>query len=134
MLRRILIIQTAFPLPTFLVALGLAILSVIYTARNLEFQTSQKDLISPKERLIQLAQEVNQFEQLDSFVVVMESGDPRRSLQYLQALVSRLEADKKNYREVFYRVDPRPFKPWALLYLDRQDLLIEPSLLMLNCI
>ena len=101
----------------------MAVLSVFYTAKNLEFQTSQQDLISPKERLIQLAQEVNQFEQLDSFVVVMESGDPRRSLKYLQSLAAHLETDKKNYREIFYRVEPRQFKPWALLYLDRQDLL-----------
>jgi hopanoid biosynthesis associated RND transporter like protein HpnN len=123
LLRKILFVQTSFPLLTFLVALALAALSILYTVRNLEFQTSQKDLISPKERLIQLADQVKQFEQHDSFVVVMESGDPRRSLKFLQSLVPRLEEDKKNYLEVFYRVDPQRFKPWALLYLDRKDLL-----------
>lgn len=122
LLRKILFVQTAFPLLTFLVALVLAVLSILYTVRNLEFQTSQKDLISPKERLIQLAEQVNQFEQLDSFVVVMESQDTRHSLQFLQSLVARLESDKKNYLEIFYRVDPRRFKPWALLYLDQKDL------------
>ena len=122
LLKKFLNIQTAFPLLTFLVALALAALSILYTVRNLEFRTSQKDLISPKERLIQLAEQVNQFEKLDSFIVVMESRDPRRSLKFLQTLVPRLEADKGNYREIFYRVDPERFKPWALLYLDRKDL------------
>jgi len=36
--------------------------------------------------LIQLADQVKQFEQHDSFVVVMEAG-PRRSLKFLQSLV-----------------------------------------------
>jgi hypothetical protein len=122
LLRKILVVQTTFPLLTLLTALALAAFSVLYTVRNLEFQTSQKDLISPKEALIQLAEQVNQFEKLDTFVVVMESQDARRSLQFLQSLVPRLEGDKKNYLEIFYRVDPRRFKPWALLYLDRNDL------------
>ena len=122
LLRKILFVQTSFPLLTFLIALALAALSILYTVRNLEFQTSQKNLISPKERLIQLAEQVNQFEQLDSFVVVIENQDPRRSLQFLQSLVPHLESDKKNYMEIFCRVDPRRFKPWALLYLDRKDL------------
>ena len=123
LLGKILVAQTAFPLPTLLIALALAALSVFYTVRNLEFQTSQKDLISPKERLIQLADQVNQFEQLDSFVVVIEGRDPGRSLKFLQAVVPLLEKDRENYREIFYRVDPGRFKPWALLYLDRKDLL-----------
>jgi hopanoid biosynthesis associated RND transporter like protein HpnN len=121
-LNKILRAQTAFPLLTFLVALALAALSILYTVRNLEFQTSQKDLISPKERLIQLAEQVHQFDQLDSFMVVMESPDPRRSLKFLQTLVIRLKKDHEMYREIFYRVDPERFKPWALLYLDRKDL------------
>ncbi len=123
LLRKILVVQTTFPLQTLLTALALAAFSVLYTVRNLEFQTSQKDLISPKERLIQFADQVDQFEQHDSFVVVVESGDAGRSLKFLQSLVPRLEEDKKNYLEVFYRVDPQRFKPWALLYLHRKDLL-----------
>ena len=77
LLRKILVVQTTFPLLTLLTALGLAAFSVLYTVRNLEFQTSQKDLISPKERLIQFAEQVDQFDQLDSFVVAVESGDRR---------------------------------------------------------
>ncbi len=121
-LGKILIAQTTRPRLVFLSALLLAAASVWYTVENLGFQTSQKDLISPKDRLIQLAEQVNQFEQLDSFIVVIESPDPRTSLSFLRVLASRLEPDKENYREIFYRVDPEQFRRWALLYLDAKDL------------
>ncbi len=122
LLGKILIAQTTRPRLVFSFALLLAAASVWYTVENLGFQTSQKDLISPKERLIQLADQVNQFEQLDSFIVVIESRDPGRSLSFLRALAPRLKEDKENYREVFYRVDPEQFRRWALLYLDAKDL------------
>ncbi len=121
-LRKAFLFQAAHPVPVFLLALLLAAASIFYTVRNLEFQTGQKDLISPKERLVQLAEEVNQFAQLDSFVGVIESPDPRRSVEFLETLAPRLEKDKENYREIFYRVDPRTFQSWALLYLERKDL------------
>jgi hopanoid biosynthesis associated RND transporter like protein HpnN len=122
-LEKILLAQTRHPLFTLFAALGLAALSVIYTIRNLDFQTSQKDLISPQNRLIRLSKEIDAFDKLDTFVVVIESRDRTRSVKFLKALVPLLEADRANYAHLFYRVDPERFKPWALLYLDRKDLL-----------
>jgi hopanoid biosynthesis associated RND transporter like protein HpnN len=122
-LEKILIAQTRHPLFTLFAALGLAALSVIYTIRNLDFQTSQKDLISSQNRLIRLSKEIDAFDKLDTFVVVIESHDRTRSVKFLKALVPLLEADRANYAHFFYRVDPERFKPWALLYLDRKDLL-----------
>ena len=119
----ILKVQTRYPVWTLLIALALAAFCVLYTIRNLELQTSQSDLIYPDNRLMELSKRIGRFDNLDSFVVVIQSPDHRRSLQFLQTLVPRLEADKKNYRQIFYRVDPHQFKPWALLYLDRKDLL-----------
>ncbi len=101
----------------------MAALSVLYTARNLTFQTGQKDLIYPSNRLMQLSVQISQFDDLDSFVVAIESRETRRSLKFLQALVARLEADQEHFQQVFYRVDPKQFRPWALLYLDKKDLL-----------
>lgn len=115
-------LQISHPLAIIIIAVALAAFSAFYTVTNLQFQTSQKDLISPKERLFQLAQQVSQFEQLDSFVVVLESRDPRRSLQFLHALADRLKNDKQNYKEIFYRVDPGQFRRWALLYLNQKEL------------
>lgn len=116
-------VEIRYPLLTFLVSLALAALSILYTAKNLEFQTSQKDLIYPSNRLMQLSERANQFEDWDSFVVAIESRDPRRSLKFLHALAARLETDQENFLQVFYRVDPQQFRPWALLYLDKKDLL-----------
>lgn len=122
-LKVILKVQTTYPLLILLIALTLAGISVFYTVRNLGFQTSQKDLIYPDNRLMQLSKRLGQFDDLDSYVVVIQSQDHRRSLQFLQTLVPHLETDKKNYRQIFYRVDPNQFRSWALLYLDREDLL-----------
>ncbi len=122
-LKVILKVQTTYPLLTLLVALALAAFSILYTIRNLGFQTSQKELIYPDNRLMQLSERLGQFDDLNSFVVVIQSHDHRRCLQFLQTLAPRLEMDKINYRRIFYRVDPHQFRSWALLYLDRKDLL-----------
>ena len=119
-LRVIFKVQTTHPLLTLLVALVLAVLSTAYTIRSLEFQTSQKDLIYPDNRLMQLSERRSQFENLDSFVVAIQSPDQSHSLQFLHALVERLEQDKTNYRQLLYRVDPHQLRAWALLYLSKK--------------
>jgi hopanoid biosynthesis associated RND transporter like protein HpnN len=121
-LQTILIAQTLHPVFTLCLALGLAALSILYTVRNLDFQTAQKDLISPQNRLMRLSKQIDAFDRLDTFVVVVESPDQARSLKFLHALVPLLEADRANYDHLFYRVDPEIFKPWALLYLDEKEL------------
>lgn len=119
---RFLQFQEDHPVFFLVAALVLAALSIFYTARNLTMQTGQRDLVSPRDRLIQLARQTGRLTQTDAFVVVIESADPSRALEFLHALVPRIEADKENFRNVFYRIDPEQFKPWALFYLDEKDL------------
>ena len=121
-LQKVLRIQTAHPVAVVLIALALTALSVIYTARNLKFETSQMALISPQNRLVKLSEEIDSFDDLDTFVVVIESTDPARSREFLQALAPRLMEDHENYLQVFYRVDPETLKNWQLLYMDKKDL------------
>jgi predicted RND superfamily exporter protein len=121
-LRRILVVETAIPFLTLFVALAVGGLSILYTVRNLEFQTSQKQLISPEHRLVQLSEAIDQFEDFDTFVVAIENKETSRSLKFLYALASQLERDPENYIQVFYRIDPNLFRPWALLYLGKKDL------------
>ncbi len=121
-LRKIFVLQISHPVLALTAALILAALAILYTVQNLGFETSQKDLISPQERLIQLSQATSRFEELDSFVVVIQGPDVRRSLEFLNALVPHLTADKNHYQEVFYRIDPHKFRRWALLYLNEKDL------------
>jgi hopanoid biosynthesis associated RND transporter like protein HpnN len=121
-LRKVLVLETAHPRITLFVALVLVALSILYTVRGLGFLTSQKQLISPKHRLLQLSEAMDRFENLDTFVVAIENKETSRSLKFLEALASRLEGDRANYVQVFYRIDPELLRPWALLYLGKKDL------------
>jgi len=122
-LLKVLLTQTAHPVLTLSVALILAGFAVLYTVKNLDFLTSQKQLISPENRLIRLSETIDQFEDLDPFVVAIENRETSRSLNFLHALLPVLEADHEHYTEIFSRVDPKLFRPWALLYLEKKDLL-----------
>lgn len=120
--RKLLTVPIRHPRVTLLTALALSAASIIYTSSHLGIQTSQKDLISPRERLIELTHQVTQFDQLDSFIVVIDGKNQPRSLQFLRTLAPLLEKDKKNFRQVFYRIDPDQIKPWALLYLNKGEI------------
>jgi hypothetical protein len=111
------------PLLTFAVALTMAGLSVLYTVRDLEMETSQRALISSDDRLVQLAEKLDPFEDLDTFIVTIDGQDRARAMNFLHSLVAQLESDREHYEEVFYRVDPQAFKSWGLLYMDRAELL-----------
>lgn len=120
--RKLLTAQIRHPRTTLLISLVLSAVSIIYTVNHLGIQTGQKDLISPQERLIQLAKQASQFEQLDSFIIVIDGKNQPRSLQFLRTLAPLLEKDKANFKQVFYRINPDLIKQWALLYLDKKEI------------
>ncbi len=120
--QKVTIVVTAYPAVTLCVALALTVLSILYTATDLGFLTSQKELISPNHRLMKLSEQMDQFDDLDTLVVAIQSPDPSRSLKFLHALVPLLEADREHYNQIFFRVDPKPFRRWALLYLKKKEL------------
>lgn len=124
LLWKVLSVQTSYPRLIVASAIGLAVLSITYTVGNLQFWTSQRALLSREDRLVRLSETADQFSDFDTFVVAIEGHDKRRSLEFLKILTPKLEADRRHYLEVFSRVDPEQFKPWALLYLKRQDLLL----------
>jgi uncharacterized protein len=123
---RLLLAWMAWVLPRPYLVLGvsfaLAALSVLYTALNLDFQTSQLDLISPHDPLIRLTEKIQPFQNKDSFTVVIEAPTPQRAVSFLAALARRIEGDPAHFRDVFYRVDPQIVRPWALLYLEEKDI------------
>ncbi len=122
LLKKILGAQISYPWLFLFGAAALTALSIIYTVMNLQFWTSQRDLISQDNRLMQLADRADQFSDYDTFVVAIQNDDTQRSLQFIRALGPRLRADY-HFSEVFWRIDPVQFKPWALLYLTEKDLL-----------
>jgi len=121
--NRIFLAVTWWPLGTMLLAFTLAGTSLWYTFNHLGFLTSQRSLISSENRLVQLSRQLDQFDDLDRFVVAIESPTVARSMEFLHALAARLEADRDHYLEVFYRVNPRALRPWALFYLSGNDLM-----------
>ncbi len=122
-MRFILRVQTSHPFLTFVSALVLAGLSVLFTATHLEFKTSQRALISSENRLMQLLNIADRSSKLDAFIVAVENKDSPRSLEFVRALASRLEADHEHFAQVFSRVDPAHFKSWALFYLKPEEII-----------
>lgn len=108
-------------------------LSVYYSFKYLKFSTSRSDLVASDQRLIRLNKELEkEFGERDQFVVVIENGKPERSIAFAEALAAELRKYPKHFPELFYRVNPEPFKKWALLYLDEKDLLSLKSKLLEN--
>lgn len=100
----------------------LAGLAIWFTVTKLELDTSQRALISSENRLMQLLEVADQFSEHDAFIVAIENRDVRRTLEFVSALAPKLEADRQHFAEVFFRVDPAHFRPWALLYLSPKEL------------
>ncbi len=102
-------------------AFCLAALSWVYTARNLDFLTSQHDLISPEHPLIRLTDSLKPFDEQDSFLVVVQGRGAKQSLSFLRALVNELADQRDRYPGLLYRIDPERFRSHALLYADIAD-------------
>jgi hypothetical protein len=104
-------------------ALALAILSVLYTAANLQFKTDRTDVVSAARRERRLAQErIRQFGDRDGFVVAIENRDRAESIAFLKSLAGRIEQESASFEDVFYRIDPKMFAHGALLYVDPDGL------------
>ena len=110
--------QTSHPVLIVSIAFTLSFLSFYYAYKEMDFLTSQKDLISPKRRLMKLYKRFDQFDDLDKFIVVIHHKDRKKALEFAKKLVSILKKQKDANTDVFYRIDPDKFKCWALLYFD----------------
>lgn len=97
--------------------------SVYYTLVHLKVDTSRESFIAGHSRLLQLTANFDKnFGGHDGLVVVVENRDRYRSIEVANALAAELRRYPDRFPDLFYRVDPESFKPWALLYLDTQDL------------
>ena len=109
--------------PIILLALALAAASVYYTLTHLTISTSRNDLISSNQRLIKLSNSIDRdFGGRDGLVVVVENVNRERSVKFAEALGKELRRYPDRFPDLFYRLNPESFKPWALLYLGTDDL------------
>uniref|UniRef100_A0A7C3ZDF8 Membrane transport protein MMPL domain-containing protein n=1 Tax=Desulfobacca acetoxidans TaxID=60893 RepID=A0A7C3ZDF8_9BACT len=104
-------------------ALVLCALSIYYAKSSLTIQSSTKNLISSDLRLIKLTEEMDKaFGGRDGLVVVVKNQEKSRSIAFAEALATELRRYPGNFTELFYRLNPDVFKPWALLFLGQNDL------------
>ncbi len=121
-LHKFLLFTTRRPSITLAVAILISFTAIFYTVKALDFETSQLDLISPKNRLIELSDQLDQFKDLNPFTVVIEAPSPDRAVIFLKNLVKELGKHKKYFKRIFYKVDWKRMKKWSLLYLDKNEL------------
>ena len=111
----------AWPIIIFTLVVGGA--SVYYSYNYLQMVTSRDVLVSSNQRLIKLSKQIDaQFGSRDNLVIVVENTNLPRSIEFIQALAKKLQQYPKEFRNLFYRVNPANFKKWALLYADRKQL------------
>lgn len=113
-----------FPRLVLGIAFAIALASVVFTASKLEMITDQLELISDNHPFIAWSDRLDVFnaKHKRSLHVVVEATTPHRAIAFVSDLASRVEKDQQHFQNIFYRVDPEPFKAWQLLYLDKQGL------------
>src|SRR4026209_2333891 len=101
----------------------LAILCIIYTVVNLEFLTSQDDLVGAEKEYHRIYLEFRkEFPVQDELVVGVESGDMERNRQFVERLGARLQEETNLFTGVFFKGDLTSMGPKALMFLPEDAL------------
>ena len=103
--------------------LALFVICVLYTWKNLEFDTKRSNLVGSNKRYHQIYLAFRQeFQTADDLVVVVESEDAEKNRQFVERLGARLEAETNLFQHVFYKGDLNMLGSKALLFVPDDDL------------
>ncbi|MDW8380704.1 MAG: MMPL family transporter [Verrucomicrobiota bacterium] len=103
--------------------LVVAVVSLLYTLRHLEFDTRRGNLVGDKLRYHRnFLQFRAEFPKPDDLVVVIESEDPEANRQFAERLAARLEAEPAFFQRVFYKGDLKLLGSKALHFLSEDQL------------
>jgi predicted RND superfamily exporter protein len=117
-LRALVRIACARPVATVLIAVLLAILSVVYALNSLTFATSMRSLLPPGQPYVErYTQYDREFRDLDSIAIVVEAPSLPEATLYANRLVRQLRAENVPLERIAYRIDPKQFEGRGLLYL-----------------
>ncbi len=120
------LVAWVLPRPRFVLAVALlgVIASIWLAAVRLEVQTDQLDLISNRLPLIAKAKMLDEFDfhGKTTFALVVRGRTQDRAIEFMNAIVAKIQADPKYFQGVFYRINPDEFKKWLLYYLDEDEL------------
>ncbi|MGA3112830.1 MAG: MMPL family transporter [Syntrophobacteraceae bacterium] len=132
------LVAWVLPRPRFILAA--ALLSVIgslwLAAVRLEVRTDQLELISTRNPLIAKSQTLDEFNfhGKTTFALVVRGPTQDRAIEFMNAIVSKIQADPEHFQDVFYRINPDEFKKWLLYYLDEDDLVTIRNTLEKNSV
>ena len=103
--------------------LALFALSILYTVKHLEFNTSRNDLVGANKKYHQnFLQFKKEFPTQDDLVVVVDSENAEKNRQFVERLGAKLEAETNFFHDVFYKGDLKMLGPKALLFVPEKDL------------
>ena len=98
-------------------------LSILYTVKFLEFQSSRNDLVGSGKKYHQnfLAFK-KEFPTQDDLAVVVESESAEKNRQFVERIGAKLEAETNLFMHVFYKGDLKMLGAKALLFIPEPDL------------
>jgi hopanoid biosynthesis associated RND transporter like protein HpnN len=99
--------------------------SIAYTVRYLEFDSSRDNLVGAEKKYHRIFLRYRQeFGGEDDLVVVVESETKEKNRQFVERLGHRLEAETNLFTDVFYKGDLNMLGPKALFFLP-DDTLVD---------
>lgn len=103
--------------------IALLALSITYTVRNLQFDSSRNNLVGSEKKYHQnFLRYRKEFAGEDDLVVVVESEDREKNRQFVERLGRKLEAETNLFTDVFYKGDLPMMGHKALLFLPEETL------------
>src|SRR5882724_6492114 len=101
----------------------LFVLSVAYTVKYLQFDTSRDNLVGANKKYHQnFLKFKKEFPTQDDLVVVVQSEDPEKNRQFVERIGAKLEAQTNVFRDVIYKGDFKMLGSKALLFLSEGEL------------
>src|SRR5262249_31497967 len=98
-------------------------LSIVYTVRHLQFDSSRNNLVGAEKKYHQIfLRYKKEFGGEDDLVVVVESENKEKNRQFVERLGKRLESETNLFTDVFYKGDLNLLGPKALLFLPEDTL------------
>ena len=97
--------------------------SILYTVRYLEFDTSRNDLVGSNKKYHQnFLRFKKEFPTQDDLVVVVESENGEKNRQFVERLGAKLEAETNLFKDVFYKGDLKMLGSKALQFVPQTNL------------
>jgi len=111
------------PFTVLIIALALAVISIIYTAGNMKFLTGRDDLM-PRNAQFQVdyREFSKNFGDQDTIAVVVEADDPALASRFSDQLYERLIQEKQLFLEVLYPGGMPYFRKNGLLFMPLDEL------------